>query len=167
MAPVFRSIAIAILGVALLTGCATRRTLSSSAQPRPVLLPKTITPTQGKDAAERVKDAIKSLGHELRRRTPKSPKALADLPPIPLISQADRERPVGTSGVWSVVEATQGRPAGDAVAQTQTQTETQTQHHEVRRGGATRLIGLGLVVAAILLLIAVRLQSGKTRPEHS
>ncbi|MEN3339732.1 MAG: hypothetical protein V7647_3408 [Acidobacteriota bacterium] len=159
----FRSIAIAILGVALLTGCATRRILSSSAQPGPVLLPKTITPTHGEDAAERVKDAIKSLGHELRRRTAKSPKALADLAPIPLISQADRERPVGTSGVWSVVEATHGRPTGDAVAQTQ----TRTQYHEVRRGGATRLIGLGLVIAAILLLMAVRLQSGKTRLEHS
>jgi hypothetical protein len=165
MAPIYRSIAVAILGVALLTGCATRRIMSSSAEPRPVLLPKTIAPTPGGDAAERVKDAIKSLGHELRRRTAKSPKALAELPPIPLISQANRERPVGTSGVWSVVEATHDRPGGDAVAQTQTR--TRTQHRDVKGGGVTRLIGLGLVIAAILLLIAVRLQSGKPRLEHS
>ena len=123
MALAFRSVAVAIVCFALLSGCATRRPLSGSSlpQPRSSVLPQSKESPHTGEAADRVKNAIRSLGHEFRQRSLKSPKALAALQPIPLIPPSSAARRVGTSGAWSVVEATHDAPAKqEAFSQTQT-----------------------------------------------
>src|SRR3954449_274523 len=99
MAAAFRSLTPAIVTSLLLTGCAARHQLVAPPSPPVSVLPQSAEAAHGGEAPERVKNAIKSLGHELRRRSVKSPRALAGLEPIPLISASSRLPTVGTSGV--------------------------------------------------------------------
>ena len=115
---------------------------------------------RGRRIASRTRS--KSLGHEFRQRSLKSPKALAALQPISLISPSSAARRVGTSGSWSVVEATHDAPAKhEAFSQTQT-----SYGKSASSPSRTRLapwLLLAIAVAVTVGVIAARLQSSARR----
>jgi hypothetical protein len=160
MALEVRSVAVAIVSFALLSGCATRRPLSGSSLPKPPssVLPQSMESPHTGQAADRVKNAIKSLGHEFRQRSLKSPKALAALQPIPLIPPSSAARRVGTSGSWSVVEATHDAPAKQE-AFSQTQTSYGKSGSSPSRTRLAPWLLLAIAVAVTVGVIAARLQS--------
>jgi hypothetical protein len=164
MAPALRSVAVAILSLVLLSACAGRRQLIAPTPNGPSILPQSAESAHGREPAERVKNAIKSLGRQLKGRSVQSPKALAGLQPIPLISASSPVRAVGTSGVWSVVETTHDTPAKpEAVSQTQTQF-AKSRPTDRKSSAPWVLVGIG---AAVLVgAIAARRQSARTRIEH-
>jgi hypothetical protein len=165
MAPPFRPVTVAIISFLVLTGCAARRQLVAPPPPQSSVLPHAAAADHGGQAAERVKDAIKSLGHELRKRSGKSPRALAELEAIPLISASSPVRAVGTSGMWAVVEATH-----DPLAKREAFSQTQTRSAEPRppdRQNPTPWVLVGVAAAVLLGAIAARWLSTRPRIEHS
>jgi hypothetical protein len=166
MTPVLRSVALAVAGVILVAGCAARRQLASPIITSQPLLSRAVEPAGTAEAAERVKDAIKSLGRQLKRRSGKSPRALANLEPIPLIPLSTPERVVGTSGVWSVLETTRA-----AAEKQEPFAQTQTRSGEARGAPRTFLNKRTLLIAGAAVLLGLivvgRLQSSKTPIEHT
>jgi hypothetical protein len=158
----YRSIAAAFGVAMLLTGCASRRQLSSSPA-APVLLPKAIESPTGKEAADRVKDAITSLSRQMRKRGGgRAAKTTAELDPIPLISWASRPAIVGTSGLWSVVQATHEAPRTAP-----TLSQTQTQYREPRGSRHIGWILVGAGVAFLVALFTLRAYATRSGLEHS
>ena len=165
MAPAFRSLTPAIIILMLLTGCAARHQLVAPASPPVSVVPPSAAAPHGGEASERVKNAIKSLGHELRRHPVKSPRALAGLEPIPLISASSRVRTVGTSGVWSVVETTHDTlPKQEPVSQTQTRS---AEPRPIHRKSSTPWVLIGIGAAALVGALAARRQIARAEIEHS
>jgi hypothetical protein len=165
MAPAFRSLTLAIVTVMLLTGCAARRQLVAPLPGDVSVLPQSAEAGHGGEAPERVKNAIKSLGQEFRRRIVKSPRALARLEPIPLIGASSPARAVATSGVWSVVETTHAtQPKEEPISQTQTRS---AESRPVDRKSSTPWVLVGIGTAVLVGAIAARRLFTAAGIEHS
>lgn len=144
------------ISISISTGCGSRRELFSAAPRPPARSAGPADTSRGDRAAERVKEAIKSLGREVSKRRPGAASSLADLPPIPLIKPLAHERIVGTSGAWSVVQMTQTTPPR---LHTPERTHGQTWHDRapLNRGAIwLLLIGAAVLGATILTLRAQR-----------
>jgi hypothetical protein len=139
------------------SGCASRREFFSAAPRRPSSTAGAVDTSRGDRAAERVKEAIKSLGREISRRRQPNPDALANLPPIPLIKPLAHERMLGTSGVWSVVQTTQTAQPGPLL--TRTHGQSWRDRARLSRGS----IWLVLLAAAAAAILALRAQSSRRR----
>src|SRR4051794_14350842 len=165
MAPAFRSLTPAIVIALLVSGCASRRPLVAPPPPAVNVLPQSTEAAHGGEASQRMRNAIKSLGQELRRRKVKSPRALAGLAPIPLIRASSPVRAAGTSGVWSVVQTTH-----DTLRQPEPFSQTQTRSAESRpidRKSSTPWVLVGIGAAVLVGAIAARRLSAPAGIEHS
>ena len=144
--------------IVISTGCGSRRELFTAAPRAPAPSAGRADTSRGDRAAERVKEAIKSLRREVSKRSPGTANSPADLPPIPLIKPLAHERIVGTSGAWSVVQTTQTTPLTLRTSERKYGQSWRDRAHLNRDAIWLLLLGAAVLVGTLLTLRAQRVR---------